>query len=65
MKQWGCQWMDVTWGAGGGTSELTTDICDYIQNTVGMRAMMHLTCTNMPKEKIDIALADAKVFTLN
>ena len=60
MNSWGPQWMDVTWGAGGTTADLTPEICDYIQNNAKGNCMMHLTCTNMPKEKIDIALAKAK-----
>ena len=34
--------MDVTWGAGGSTSELTTDLCLHIQK-VNCEPNMHLT----------------------
>ena len=61
MVKWQPQWMDVTWGAGGTTSDLTPEICDYIQNIANGNCMMHLTCTNMPAEKVDIALKKAKV----
>ena len=61
MVKWNPQWMDVTWGAGGTTSDLTPEICNYIQNDIGGNCMMHLTCTNMPSEKVDIALEQAKV----
>lgn len=54
------QWIDVTWGAGGSTSELTTEICVNAQKYSGLETMMHLTCTNMKVEKIDRALEDAK-----
>ncbi|KAF8745458.1 hypothetical protein AX14_008888 [Amanita brunnescens Koide BX004] len=30
------------------------------QSLIGMETCMHLTCTNMPKEKVDIALREAK-----
>jgi len=60
MVEWQPQWMDVTWGAGGTTSELTPSLCDYIQNTIGGNCMMHLTCTNMPPAKVDVALKLAK-----
>eukprot|EP01084_Bolivina_argentea_P032075 59336_1 len=60
MIKWNPQWMDVTWGAGGTTSDLTPEICDYIQNTVKGNCMMHLTCTNMEKTKVDVALKQAK-----
>eukprot|EP01111_Echinosteliopsis_oligospora_P006207 TRINITY_DN2025_c0_g2_i1.p1 TRINITY_DN2025_c0_g2~~TRINITY_DN2025_c0_g2_i1.p1 ORF type:complete len:606 (-),score=208.44 TRINITY_DN2025_c0_g2_i1:43-1860(-) len=53
-------WIDVTWGAGGSTSELTLDICENSQNFCGLETMMHLTCTNMPREQIDDALSRAK-----
>jgi methylenetetrahydrofolate reductase (NADPH) len=51
---------DVTWGAGGTTSDLTLEMCTKLQNTYGMVANMHLTCTNMDASKIDTALAGAK-----
>lgn len=51
---------DVTWGAGGGTSDLTLDLCTAAQKKWGVNANMHLTCTNMEKEKIDIALEGCK-----
>eukprot|EP00668_Euglena_longa_P000491 GGOE01000614.1.p1 GENE.GGOE01000614.1~~GGOE01000614.1.p1 ORF type:complete len:396 (-),score=69.86 GGOE01000614.1:420-1565(-) len=51
---------DVTWGAGGGTSDLTLDLCTIAQKRYGVNANMHLTCTNMEKEKIDVALEGCK-----
>lgn len=53
-------WIDVTWGAGGTTSELTLEICEAAQNFCGLETMMHLTCTNMPRDQIDAALKRAK-----
>ncbi len=53
-------WIDVTWGAGGSTSELTLEICEAAQNFLGLETMMHLTCTNMPRDQIDVALKRAK-----
>lgn len=47
---------DITWGAGGSTADLTLDIAKRMQNMVCVETMMHLTCTNMPVEKIDHAL---------
>ena len=72
MRQQNPLYMDVTWGAGGSTSELTVELCKQItqkyiyhrhlqQRCRGLRpaccrygqvANMHLTCTNMPKEKV-------------
>jgi len=51
--------MDVTWGAGGSTSDLTLKISSDIQAKWGT-AQMHLTCTNMPIEKVQVALEEAK-----
>lgn len=51
---------DITWGAGGSTADLTLDIAEKMQNDVGFTTMMHLTCTNMPKEKLKEALDRCK-----
>jgi len=53
-------WIDVTWGAGGSTSKLTLEICINAQKLVGLETMMHLTCTNMPREEIKNALQMCK-----
>lgn len=42
--------------AGGRTSDLTSELVKTCQGLIGMETCMHLTCTNMPKEKVDIAL---------
>ena len=60
MYALGPEFVDVTWGAGGTTSDLTMEICQTAQSVYGLETSMHLTCTNMPKEKIDLALRDAK-----
>lgn len=52
---------DVTWGAGGGTSELTLDLSGNIQRFMGVDVMMHLTCTNMPAGKVREGLEGAKL----
>ncbi|XP_057966261.1 probable methylenetetrahydrofolate reductase (NADH) [Malania oleifera] len=51
---------DITWGAGGSTADLTLDIANRMQNMICVETMMHLTCTNMPVEKIDHALTTIK-----
>ncbi len=56
MYQLGPHFIDVTWGAGGTTSDLTIEICQTAQSVYGLETCMHLTCTNMPLEKIDMAL---------
>lgn len=52
--------VDVTWGAGGSTSDLTTEICINAHRYVGLEVQMHLTCTNMPIEKFKKGLAEVK-----
>ncbi len=34
---------DVTWGAGGGTSELTLELCSESKRRFGLEMNMHLT----------------------
>lgn len=56
MQRFGPEFVDVTWGAGGTSAELTIDLVSTAQSVYGLETMMHLTCTNMPVEKIDTAL---------
>lgn len=60
MSELSPSWIDVTWGAGGSTSELTLDICANAQKNCGLETMMHMTCTNMPREGLSDALKKAK-----
>lgn len=45
--------MSVTYGAGGGTSDFTADIAANIQKYYGVPTLAHLTCVSSDKEKID------------
>jgi len=58
MKRHAPLYIDVTWGAGGTSSDTTMDLCVDAQK-MGLVANMHLTCTNMPREKLDNALVSA------
>lgn len=51
---------DVTWGAGGSTSDLTLELSGNIQKYLGVDVMMHLTCTNMPSGNVLEGLEGAK-----
>eukprot|EP00968_Pinguiococcus_pyrenoidosus_P000397 scaffold28_cov312-Pinguiococcus_pyrenoidosus.AAC.8 len=51
---------DITWGAGGSTSELTLELSKAMQDDYGLVTNMHLTCTNMPAEAVHTALEEAK-----
>jgi len=48
--------VSVTWGAGGGTAERSLELAEQIVK-MGLDVILHLTCTNMRKEKVDQALA--------
>lgn len=52
--------IDITWGAGGSTADLTLEMANTIQNFFGVNVLMHLTCTNMPKDQILSALDSAE-----
>lgn len=52
--------VDVTWGAGGCTKDLTMAICEYTQLYFGVDALLHLTCTNLSIEDIKKILKAAK-----
>ncbi|TFK75021.1 methylenetetrahydrofolate reduct [Pluteus cervinus] len=60
MRALGPEFIDITWNAGGRTSDLTSEMVKTCQSLIGMETCMHLTCTNMPEEKIEIALREAK-----
>jgi len=60
MRALGPEFIDITWNAGGRTSDLTSEMVKTCQGLIGIETCMHLTCTNMPREKVDKALKDAK-----
>ncbi|KAI5291461.1 hypothetical protein KEM54_004553 [Ascosphaera aggregata] len=59
MHDLGPAFIDVTWGAGGRLSDLTSEMVKVAQSVFGLETCMHLTCTDMPREKVDKALRDA------
>ncbi|HIA10980.1 MAG TPA: methylenetetrahydrofolate reductase [Flavobacteriales bacterium] len=52
--------IDVTWGAGGSTSDLTLEICSNTQNILSLESQMHLTCTNIQEDVLKQTLKTAK-----
>lgn len=52
LAAWNPDFMSVTYGAGGGTSQYTTKIASLIKNRLDTTALAHLTCASTPKDKI-------------
>ena len=50
---------DMTWGAGGSTSELTMDLTLKMK-AMGLEPNMHLTCTNVERKDVIKALQTCK-----
>lgn len=44
MYALGPEFIDVTWGAGGSTSDVTIQICNTAQAVYGLETCMHLYC---------------------
>lgn len=53
-------YMSVTYGAGGGTSDYTVSIAENIIKNYNVDALAHLTCLSSSKEKIKIQLENIK-----
>ena len=52
--------IDITWGAGGSTSDTTLQLSQDAQTFFGLDVMMHITCAGMTEEKLRFALDKAK-----
>ena len=48
-------WVHVTWSAGGTTSEKSIDLVRAVK-ALGVEICLHLTCTNMERQKLDDTL---------
>ncbi|KAM3507109.1 hypothetical protein MY10362_001975 [Beauveria mimosiformis] len=59
MYNFGPQFIDITWGAGGRIAELTCEMVLQAQAVYGLETCMHLTCTDMGMEKVNDALRKA------
>ncbi|KAF2773992.1 methylenetetrahydrofolate reduct [Teratosphaeria nubilosa] len=53
--------VNVTWGAGGSTSEKSLALAELTQRSLRLTTCLHLTCTNMSRKLVDEALEQAKV----
>jgi methylenetetrahydrofolate reductase (NADPH) len=47
--------VSVTWGAGGATADRSLELAEHVVK-MGLEVILHLTCTNMPKDRVDQAL---------
>ena len=52
--------VDITWGAGGSTKDLTMAISEYTQTYFGTEVLMHLTCTNLVVDEVKGILKAAR-----
>ncbi len=52
--------ISVTFSAGEAKAGLTTEVCEYTQNTYGIPAVAHLTCAGQTKESIATSLQKMK-----
>ena len=52
--------ISVTYSAGQAKKGLTTEVCEYLQNTYGIPAVAHLTCAGQTKKSIRDSLAEMK-----
>jgi methylenetetrahydrofolate reductase (NADPH) len=59
MHDLGPTFIDITWGAGGQRSRLTSEMVNAAQTHYGLETCMHLTCTDMEKGMVDEALRQA------
>lgn len=53
-------YMSVTYGAGGTTASYTAEIAEYMQNTLNVTALSHLTCIGATRESIRETLTELK-----
>ncbi|KAJ6107566.1 Methylenetetrahydrofolate reductase 2 [Penicillium sp. IBT 18751x] len=51
----------VTWGAGGSTAARSLELAEVCQRQLQLTTVLHLTCTNMSRALVDMALEEAKV----
>lgn len=57
--------ISVTYGAGGSRSKKTVEIASYIQNTLHIDALAHMTCVGNKKEDIDKVCEELAAANLN
>jgi methylenetetrahydrofolate reductase (NADPH) len=53
-------YMSITYGAGGGTSPMTVDMANEIQNVNGVPVLAHLTCASSTREQVRSVLSELR-----
>lgn len=53
-------YMSVTFGAGGTTASFTAEIAEFMQKTLDVTSLAHLTCVSLTKQQIHHTLEDLK-----
>lgn len=56
MRELGPTFIDITWGAGGARADTTAQFVKAAHEDFGLETCMHLTCTDMSREKVEKAL---------
>lgn len=57
--------ISVTYGAGGSNSKKTVEIASYIQNSLHIQALAHLTCVGNTAAQIDAVVQELKANNVN
>ena len=57
--------ISVTYGAGGSRAGKTVEIASYVQNTLGIDAVAHMTCVGSRKENLLQVAARLKEHNIN
>ncbi len=57
--------ISVTYGAGGSNSKKTVEIASYIQNSLQIQALAHLTCVGNTAAQIDAVVQELKANNVN
>lgn len=52
--------VDITWGAGGSTADLSLELAASVQNLTGLHTMLHLTCTNLTRDRLRAVLRETR-----
>ena len=60
LSQYNPDFMSVTYGAGGGTSQNTIDIASFIQEECATVALAHLSCVSSSREEVARLIEELK-----